>query len=208
MQDKPARPPEQHNEHELSYSIDVTALTPVGRSYTIRSGDDECARLAVRLGLQRVDSLTAVLDVKVVAGGHIKVTGRLDADVVQTCGVTLELVAAKITGAVSAMFMTEERAAREKAKRERAKARNEDEVVVDVSEDDPPEVARDGRIDLGEVAIVHLALALDPYPRAAGAAFDPQVWGLEPDKGPDTPGSGPFAALAKLKSPGPRRGQG
>ena len=206
MADKPARSPDQHNEHELSYSIDVTALTPAGRTYSIRAGGDECAQIAKRLDLQRVDSLTAVLDVKLTAGGQIKVTGHLDAEVVQTCGVTLAPVAAKIHEAVNATFMTEERAVREKAKRDKAKARDEEEEVVDFSEEDPPEVARDGRIDLGEVTIVHLAPALDPYPRAAGAAFDPQVWGLEPEKGPDTPGSGPFVALAKLKRPGPRRG--
>jgi uncharacterized metal-binding protein YceD (DUF177 family) len=73
--------------------------------------------------------------------------------------------------------------------------------VLAVHAEDPPEVAVGGRIDLGEIAVVHLALALDPYPRAPGAAFDAKAWGVEPEKDEKPTTVSPFAALAKLKKP-------
>ncbi len=193
-------------ECEFSYPIDVAALTTSGRAYTIKADEGARTRIAQRLNLQRVESLTAVLEVKSVAGGQIKVTGNIDAAVVQTCGVTLAPVAAQIHETVTAMFVTEDRAAREKRKREKAVARGEDIEDLVLGEDDPPEVAKHDRLDLGEVAVVHLALALDPYPRAPGAAFKPQDWGLDPEKPADIPAASPFAALAKLKPPGPGNG--
>ncbi len=190
----------------FSYPLDVTALSPIGRTYALQAGPDERARIAERLGLQKLEELTASIEVKVGAGGFIKVSGHVDADVVQTCGLTLAPVAAKVHDTVILTFLTEERAAREKAKRDRAKARGEEDETFELDQDAPPEVARDGRIDLGEVAVAHLALALNPYPRAPGAAFDPQIWGSEPENDPTVPDTSPFAALAKLKSPDQGRG--
>ncbi|MBO6782980.1 MAG: DUF177 domain-containing protein, partial [Alphaproteobacteria bacterium] len=43
-----------------------------------------------------------------------------------------------------------------------------------------------------EVLVQNLALALDPYPRAEGAVFEP----VDDDAGKP---SGPFAALAQLR---------
>jgi uncharacterized metal-binding protein YceD (DUF177 family) len=192
---------------EFSFPIDVIALPPSGRSYTIEASEDERARVAQRLGLQKVAALSAVLEVAPgKKKGHIKVSGQVTADVTQACVVSLAPVPAHVTDAVSASFMTEERAAADKLKKERAKAKGktaetEEEEVLAAHGEDPPEVAIEGRIDLGEIAVVHLALALDPYPRAPGAAFDAKAWGVEPEKDEKTASVSPFAALAKLKKP-------
>lgn len=204
--------PHQDIAPEFSFPINITSISPVGRTYTLKASAAERARVATRLDLQEIKALTATLDVKTAAGGFIKVTGQVDAEVVQTCVVSLAPVPATISDVISARFITEERAAKEKAKRAKAKARGEEEEeVVEVGKEDHPEVAKAGRIDLGEVAVVHLALALDPYPRAPGAAFKPEAWGLEPEKAENTPAS-PFAALAKLKktpkTPGSKGGKG
>jgi hypothetical protein len=55
-----------------------------------------------------------------------------------------------------------------------------------VDPDEPDEIV-DGRIDLGALASEFLTLALDPYPRKPGAAFEPPV-------DPDDDGS-PFSGL-------------
>ena len=194
---------------EFSFPIDVTALTPAGRSYTLKTTDEDRARVAERLGLQDIKTFTAALDAKFLGGGMFKVTGRINADVVQTCVVSLGPVPAKIQDEVSATFITEESAEKERARREKAKARanarakardgEEDEEVLDLRGDDPPEVVRGNRIDLGEVAVLHLALALDPYPRALGATFNPPAWVEVPKVAEKTPVTSPFAALAQLK---------
>jgi hypothetical protein len=46
-------------------------------------------------------------------------------------------------------------------------------------------------VDLGALATEFLILGLDPYPRKAGAVFQPPA--------PAQPDESPFAALAKLK---------
>jgi uncharacterized metal-binding protein YceD (DUF177 family) len=194
-------------ELEFSFPIDVTTLPPSGRSYTIEASAEERARVAERLDLQKIDALSAVLEVAPGRKGHIKVTGQVSADVTQTCVVSLAPVPAHVTDAVSASFITEERAAIDKLKKERAEAKGRKKTETDEEEvlaahgEDPPEVATEGRIDLGEIAVVHLALALDPYPRAAGAAFDAKAWGGEPENDGKSATVSPFAALAKLKKP-------
>ena len=67
---------------------------------------------------------------------------------------------------------------------------DEDELAVE----DPPELIVNGTIDLGALATEFLVLGLDPYPRKAGAVFEPVL-------APTDPEDHPFAALAKLKSP-------
>jgi len=197
-------------EVEFSFPIDITSLPLVGRSYTIKASAEECARVATRLDLQAVNSLTAVLNITPGGKGIIKVGGEVRGDVVQTCVVSLGPVPALVKDAVSANFITEEKAAADKLKMERAKAKaratkkatEEEEELISAQGDDPPDVALAGRIDLGEVAVTHLALALNPYPRAPGAAFDPKAWGLH-EENPEKPANvSAFAALAKLKKPG------
>ena len=75
------------------------------------------------------------------------------------------------------------------------------EVVIEIDEDTPDPV-EDGQIDMGEAAAEHLALAMDPFPRSAGAAFTPP-----PEEPPESKRTrseqpvekpSPFAALASL----------
>ena len=54
-----------------------------------------------------------------------------------------------------------------------------------------PEPLIGGVVDLGALATEFLILGLDPYPRKAGAVFQPPAQ-AQPDESP-------FAALAKLK---------
>jgi len=192
---------------EFSFPVDVGHLPPQGRSYTITASAEERARVAARLDLQDVEVLKAALEVNF-QGGLIVVTGTVDAKVTQSCVVSLGPVPAVISEVIEASYMTEERAAKEQVKREKIlskkkagfKASAEEEELIEFGRQDPPEVARGDRIDLGELAVVHLALALDPYPRAPGAAFDPGAWGLEAENEENIPQTSPFAALAKLKT--------
>lgn len=177
---------------EFSFLVDITSVPPSGRVYRLAASADECAAVAARLGVEKIDALTAALEVKAGAGGVTKVTGTVDAALTQTCVVSLVPVPATISEAVEAGFIPEEIALKKK------KAKEDAEEELDLGDEDPPEVVRDGRIDLGELAIEQVALALDPYPRAPGAAFDPAAWSSPDQNGENTAPSGPFAALAGL----------
>ncbi len=179
------------SEPEFSLLIDVQSLPPTGRMYTVTADADARARVAKRLDVVSLDKLTAQLEVMPLGTGAA-VTGSVDADVVQRCVVTLVPVPAHIHEEIAVKFATQHVA--------KKPLDDDDEELVDV-EAEPPELLIDGRIDLGELAVSQVALGLDPYPRAPGAAFDPAKWGGDSQKAvPDSP----FAALAKLKRPLPK----
>ena len=181
------------SEPEFSYVIEVQTLTPSGRVYTITADADARARVAERLGLQSLDKLAAQLEV-IPHGTGAAVTGHVDADVVQRCVVTLGPVPAHIHELIETKFVAPQEL------KKPAVDEDEEEDLLE-AEEEPPEPLVDGRIDLGELAVSQVALGLDPYPRAPGAAFDPAQWGVGAEK---TRSDSPFAALAKLKRPLPK----
>ena len=65
----------------------------------------------------------------------------------------------------------------------------------DEEDEDPVEPITDDEIEVGEVLLQNLSLALNPYPRAPGVAFEV----VDDDAGEP---SGPFAALAQLRDMG------
>jgi uncharacterized metal-binding protein YceD (DUF177 family) len=89
----------------------------------------------------------------------LAIEGRISADVVQSCVVSLDPVPAKIDEPFTRRFLTADVLAREV---------ETEEILVDPEADDPPEAWDGGDIDLGAIAAEHLALALDPYPRKPG----------------------------------------
>ena len=180
------------SEPEFSFPIEVISVPPSGRVYTLTADADARARVAMRLGLQSLNKLTALLEV-VPHGPGATVTGHVEADVVQSCVVSLAPVPAHIREDIELKFVVPQ----DVKKRDED---DEDEELLDVAEE-PPEPIQDGRIDLGEVAVSQVALGLDPYPRAPGAAFDPAKWGVDAEK---PVSDSPFAALAKLKPPQPK----
>ncbi len=180
-------------EPEFSFSIDLMALSPSGRTYTITADTDARARAAKRLGLQALEKLTAQFEV-IPDGTGAKVTGRVEADVVQRCVVSLAPVPAHVGEDVAVTFAP--------PPSEVKKHDDDDEEEILENEGvDPPELLVDGRIDLGELAVSQVALGLNPYPRAPGAAFEPSKWGVG---GETVDPASPFAALAKLKAPNPK----
>jgi len=122
--------------------------------------------------------------VKPTAGGVVGLAGRLVAELVQSCVVSLAPVPAAIDEEIEARFIADHPVDRRHTAED-----------IELEEDDPPEVAPGGRIDLGELTVAQLALVLDPYPRAPGVHFDAAEWG----EAPSGKGSSPFAALAGLK---------
>jgi len=169
---------------EFSRPMQVGQLRRGETEATFEASAEECAALAKRMGIAACRSLSARLTFRVSGDGRrVTGTGRLTARVVQTCVVTLAPVEQAIDVPVSLLFLDESLLA-------------EDRDVEDVAAGDDDPIAdpiRGGRFDPGAVLAEHLALALDPYPRAEGARLD------APAAAPDEEVSGPFAALSALK---------
>ena len=168
--------------------IEVGAIGEDGRVERIVANEAECAAIAAEHGVVAVGSFAADIELRRQGGGLITLDGRLRSDVVQTCVVSLEPVPQKIDHAFRMSFAMAGSEAAPPAPRPGA------EVLVN-PESDPPDLLGGTTIDLGGVLLEQFSLALDPYPRAPGAA-------IQADAGPaeDQPES-PFAALAALKTP-------
>ncbi|MEZ5864911.1 MAG: DUF177 domain-containing protein [Geminicoccaceae bacterium] len=158
-----------------------------GRPFAIAADPEECRRVALRLELVALTSLTF--------GGRLEhgprpgvliLRGRLEADATQRCVVTLEPVAAHLDVEIERYFVLGPEAAVE-------------EILIS-PDDEEPEPLDGSWLDLGEIAVEELALALDPYPRAADAdaRLEAQRAAMGGDAGTDAAGSA-FAALAALR---------
>lgn len=142
------------------------------------------AELAKLAGVRDLPQLLAVFDLTRQAAG-VHVSGRVKAQVGQTCVVTLEPVENTLEEAIDVVFAPAvagvDRLADGAADGRRTK----------IGGEEPPEPLVAGKIDLGVLATEFLLLGIDPYPRRAGAEFSPP-------KIADS-GEHPFAALATLK---------
>ena len=160
----------------LSTVIDVESLPFSGPQVCkIDCDESECTALAARFGFAAVARLSARLKVKRAGPGHWNVTGRLQAEVTQLCGVTGEPVPESVD------FTIEERYCRAP----------EEGTDIDVSLDGFEPLV-DGAIDLGEVVAQTLAISVNPWPRSVDAPHSFAVGESEKEH--------PFAGLAALKS--------
>ena len=186
------------------FPVDVAHLPANGRVYTLAADDATRAAIAAHLDLAAVGRLIATVTVMPAPGG-VEVSGRFDADVTQTCVVTLDPLPATLHGDLSRRFAAAPRPKPPrpgaKIKPEKAKPEKDgpEDGWIDPDEDVPDPIV-DGQIDLGAVVVEELSLALDPYPRKPGASlsgFGTVQSNVEPRS------ESPFAALAALK-PTPR----
>lgn len=167
---------------EFSRPVRVERLGAAGSDFEIEANEAERRALAERFGLVELSSLSARLRLTLLSGGLVRLSGRLSAEVVQSCVVTLQPVAASLDAAVELTYGPDD-------------ADGDGEIELTFEGDDPPDAIVDGTIDMGEAVAEQLALELNPFPRAPGAVFE------APAEAPDTAAErrNPFAALAGLR---------
>ncbi len=163
---------------EFSRIERVDSIGGEPRTITVEADADERRRLAGRFGLIAVERLAARFTVHRDSTGLIA-EGRVEATVTQACSVTGDPIAATVDEAITLRFVE-------------AAASGEE---IELSDDaiDTIEI-EGGAIDLGEVAAETMALALDPFPRSAGAAEALRAAGVVGEEN-----AGAFGALAGLK---------
>ncbi len=139
---------------------------------------EECARLAERFGLVRIDRLKATLSLSR-DGDNVQATGQLDAQLVQSCAVSAEDLPATVSEPLALRFVP-------------AMAADHPEEELEIDSTDPDEIEYSGTvIDLGEAVAQSLGLAIDPF--ATGPQADAARERLRAES------DSPFAALAALK---------
>jgi len=143
----------------------------------------ERARIAKRLGLQSLPSLTADVTVKPWLDG-VELTGRFRAVVEQICGVSLDPFEQPVEGGIEVHAVP--------PGSPHAAAPEGGDVELDPDAPDAPDILEGDAVDVAGYVVEHLALEIDPFPRKPGAEFDYQ---------PPEEETSPFAALKKLTEP-------
>jgi uncharacterized metal-binding protein YceD (DUF177 family) len=165
---------------EFSRLIEVEALGSDPVATRIEASAAERASLARRFGLLSLDRLEAELEIRREPGRRVRLSGRLEAALQQRCVVSLVPVASRIADRFETVF-TDDPALLE--------------TPDDWEEEEEIEPFEDGTIDIGEATVQQLAVRIDPYPRAPGAAVPAEYRGdaVEPERG-----NRPFEALSSL----------
>lgn len=171
------------DEPEFFRPVSVEDIGPDGLDRKIEANAEERERLRERLGLLSLEFLIAELRMAVVPSGiSIKISGRYKARYSQECVISLETVESDLDEFLESEF---------------GPAADEIDVSLTLDEPEPVEPLVDGRIDLGELVVQHLAMALDPYPRKAGAKT-PEFNQLS-DEYDNNSKESPFSVLATLR---------
>jgi len=145
------------------------------------AGESEREAIARRLDLESLDRFEGQAMLSR-SGERVHAEGRVMASLTQSCVITGDPVASAVDEAFAIDFIPEP-----------AIDRADEEIELD--SDDCDTVFHDGAaIDLGAALVDTLALALDPYPRSAGAKAALKEAGILSEEE-----AGPFAALAALK---------
>ncbi|MGA9658730.1 MAG: DUF177 domain-containing protein [Asticcacaulis sp.] len=166
-------------EHRVRFDQALKGLT-----LDLVADDAQRAAIAKGFGMISLEALEAHIVTRALSGPKpvVGVKIRLEGQVTQECGVTLEPFSHPISGELAIECMEKQRITDEVAEI------GAHEFTLD--DLDEPDVIENGQIDLGQYIIEALGEAYDPFARKPGAVFQEPETEAEPS---------PFAVLAKLK---------
>lgn len=169
----------------FTYVVAREDVSDDGLEISLDAGPEARALLAKRYDLLALNELDARLVIEPWRKKGLKVAGTLNADLVQSCIVTLDPVPAAVTADFTLLYLPED-----------VSGRRAMEVAVDPLAEEPPDPLPVEGVDLGEAVAEQLALVLDPYPRVEGAEFDV----AESSEGGSEKKPNPFELLKNLKT--------
>lgn len=174
---------------EFSLIVAAVDLPREGRHFKMKPDQETRKALASRFGLKELSLLTAHMHAKpLVDGSIVRVEGEIQAELVQSCVVTLDPVPETLDEEFAAEYSFEDV--------------SEEEVEHNLEEADPREPMDNGTIDLGELLAQQLGLMMNPYPRSTDSSLsDLQSEAREKgrDFEVDAGRHNPFSVLADLK---------
>lgn len=150
----------------VAYPVSVARLPRTGTPVWLDADPDQRAILAREHDLLDVPRFRIDATVEPWKRGGVIVRGKVQADIVQACVVSLEPVPSVIDESFEAVLVPE---SSRLARPDRAAV---GEIVLDAEGPDLPETFSGDHVDIGALAEEFFALAIDPYPRAPGAELD------------------------------------
>lgn len=169
----------------LDARVRIDNIPPAGRDIDVTADADQSAIIAGRMNVTLVQKLVVRMNAKRFRGG-IRVLGTLDAVIEQPCVISYVPVSQTIHEQIDRIFLPQ-------TDRHHHAPKNE-EILIDAEGEDEPDIFDGHEVDLSELVLETLALAIDPYPRAKGAAVDTAR--LDEDAGEVSP----FSALKALRT--------
>ncbi len=164
---------------EFSRLIPLARLGEGAVREAIAANPAEREALARRFQLISLDHLAAVAELSRGKGGLVILEARYEAAFVQSCVLSLEPVAGKISDRFALYY---------------GRAEKQGGALTLDAEEEVFEPLSGEAIDIGEAVAQELSLALPAFPRSSEAAFE--------EKTPDEPAFSPFAVLKRLRPSG------
>ncbi|HVZ70459.1 MAG TPA: YceD family protein [Rhizomicrobium sp.] len=161
--------------------IELSSLSEAGMEIVIAPNEAERAQIAEWAEVTSIPSFRAAITLKRNTPSRFSYEADLRAEVVQPCVVTLEPVTQII----------EQKFTRQLHLTHAARRRPElVELSPGAGEDESPEEIESTRYNVAGPVLEEFSLAIDPYPRAPGVAYEPP-----PEEKPESP----FAVLKQLQ---------
>jgi hypothetical protein len=175
----------------LTQPYNLSRLGNAGDTVSFAADADQCLAIAKWSEVLAIESFSVTVVLRKLAPTRFGLDFAITADLQQACVVTLEPVPAHLETRFSRelLFTGTPRRKPEAAK---AGAESNTDLVLDIGEEEGPEEIESLHFDLAGPALEEYVLALEPYPRCPGVAFNPQ------SDASDRPES-PFAVLKGLK---------
>ncbi len=171
-------------ETPIRHFFDLGDLSQAGSCIHVYAKGDDLTRLAQWAGVDEVRSFAAQVELSRLSRTQFALEAEFEADIVQSCIVTLEPVPAHIAKHISRELHFSPRLRAESG-----------ELTLAAGDEDTPEEIASLDYDLAAPLLEEFVLSIDPYPRKKGAAFEPPAQPAEPPKSP-------FGVLKRLKEPG------
>lgn len=169
----------------LTRLYDLADLGKAGAEIHLDATPQEREKLAAWLEIAEVSRFAAVITLTRKGLDRFTYMARLQAEVLQSCVVTLAPIA-------NLHQLEVVRALHVVPPRRRPSEPEAGELTLAAGDDETPEEIESYRFDLAAPLLEELSLSLDPYPRAQGVEFSiPDEHKIERES--------PFAALARLK---------
>lgn len=173
---------------ELSRPLKIEGIPKAGVEERIVAKPAEREDLAKRLKVLEIKRFEANLTVEPRKGPMYNVTGGVYAELSQECVVTLDPVEEEVRDSFE-LLMAPDYVLKKRGVM----------PTGDYEETDAPEPIEDGVIDLGEIAVQFLAMAINPYPRKEGAVWE-AVSTEESESSESSKAPNPFLKLVKSKN--------
>lgn len=164
---------------EFSRIFDLTLPSTLQSRQIIKASDQECAAIAKRFDIPAVKAVEADFTITKDDNTRFIISGFLHAELMQTCVVTLMPVGEVVDEAMNIRVRLDE------------PTQDEEIISADLDDLEDIEYVPSAKVDVGELVVQYLSLAMNQYPRQEGVvALSGDDVSLDKK---------PFAKLSELK---------